>query len=67
MARLSTFRSCCLEGGSAAVLRLGGHRPTVLESRTDTVNHHHRALDRSVLLAAGDVEVEEVEVEAAGS
>jgi hypothetical protein len=67
MARLSTFRSCCLEGGSAAVLRLGGHRPTVLESRTDTVSHHLRALDRSVRLADGDGVVEEAEAEAADS
>jgi hypothetical protein len=66
-ARPSTFRLCCPEGASAAVLRPGDLRPTVSESRTDTASHHLRALARSVRLADEDVVVEEVEAEVAGS
>lgn len=40
--------SCCLEGASAVVLRLGDLRPTASASRTDTANHHPRVLAPSV-------------------
>jgi hypothetical protein len=51
-------QSCCLEGGSAAVLRPGGLLPTASENRTDTANHRLHVLDRSAHMVAEEDPVE---------